>query len=223
MEDQLLRRGRLISHRCHRLNKDCLPRDPAPPRAKTRVQRSRVAELEKRLSELTSQLDNVARPEPDEQQSTPENELRGESQETLTSSHLSELRFNHIFPPLADDGDDSSSWPSNDCIEPMDMDWQSPDSPWPLPAEAQMMLTKYHGIFEHLFPFVPVPRNVTTGALRSRRPILWKALMMVCTYMDATRQRKLGEELLGEITRMAFVDGEKSLDLLQGLLLLVAW
>ncbi|RDA91376.1 hypothetical protein CP533_6889 [Ophiocordyceps camponoti-saundersi (nom. inval.)] len=41
--------------RCHRLGKHCFSRAPAPPRLKKRPKRSRVAELEKRLDELSSE------------------------------------------------------------------------------------------------------------------------------------------------------------------------
>jgi len=47
--------------------------------------------------------------------------------------------------------------------------------------------------------------------------------MMVSCIFDGARQAKLGEELLAEVGKAAVVDGIKSLDLLQGLELLVAW
>jgi len=68
-----------------------------------------------------------------------------------------------------------------------------------------------------------VPKHATAADLRSSRPFLWKAIMMVSCIFDGARQAKLGEELLAEVGKAAVVDGIKSLDLLQGLELLVAW
>lgn len=47
--------------------------------------------------------------------------------------------------------------------------------------------------------------------------------MMVGCVWDGARQVKLGEDMLADISRAVFVDGIKSLDLLQSLELLVAW
>lgn len=86
-----------------------------------------------------------------------------------------------------------------------------------------MLLQHYKVVHADLFPFVLVPPQMSAMELRQHRPFLWKATMMVSCFLDGTRQVKLGEELLAEIGRAAFVDGVKSLDLLHGLQLLIAW
>lgn len=47
--------------------------------------------------------------------------------------------------------------------------------------------------------------------------------MMVGCFFDGARQVRLGKELLADIGKAMILDGVKSLDVLQGLQLLIAW
>lgn len=95
-------------------------------------------------------------------------------------------------------------------------------SPWPQPDEAAQLLAEYHATAAALFPFVIVP-EAPTPEFRLGRPFLWKAVMMKACVFDGPRQLRLGEELLADISRATLVDGLKTLDVLQGLQLLVGW
>lgn len=92
-----------------------------------------------------------------------------------------------------------------------------------MPDEATILLDEFHEMFEHLFPFIVVSKELSSEELRDRRPYLWKAIMMVAVLFDGARQVKLGEELLAEITRASMLEGVKTLDLLQSLQLLIGW
>ncbi|UNI14177.1 hypothetical protein JDV02_000834 [Purpureocillium takamizusanense] len=209
--------------RCLRLKKDCFSRPPAPPRIKKRPKRSRVAELEKRLNELSSQFEGQHHHSPShpQQQHSPASTASLPATKPPSSKVADKgdiLNFGHLFPSPSStgvDGDEESAW-SPEALKP----W---DSPWPLSGEAGVLLAQYHDAFAHLFPFVVVPKHASAADLRSSRPFLWKAIMMVSCIFDGARQAKLGEELLAEVGKAAVVDGIKSLDLLQGLELLVAW
>ncbi|KAG5912888.1 hypothetical protein E4U42_001738 [Claviceps africana] len=126
--------------------------------------------------------------------------------------------FEHMFPspsPTGDDGHEESAW-SPEIMKQL-------ESPWPLPSEGEMLLMVYREIFAQLFPFVPIPREMSSADLRSRRPFVWKAVMLGASIFDSTRQSKLGEELLADIGKASFVDGCRSLDLLQAVELLIGW
>ncbi|PHH66102.1 hypothetical protein CDD81_165 [Ophiocordyceps australis] len=216
--------------RCHRLNKDCTSRPPAPPRVKKRPKRSRVAELEKRLNELSSQfvegriaaaaassVSPAASAEP-VRPSRPSPESVSAAVVKVPEKSGEILNLEYFFPsPTStgiDLGDAPAPWPA------------SPESgmrPWPLPSEGRLLLSQYHDIFAHLFPFVVVPKTLTVADMHATRPFLWKAVMLVSCIFDGARQARLGEELLAEIGKAAIADGIKSLDLLQSLQLLVAW
>lgn len=222
----------MSSPRCHRLNKTCLSRTPAPPRPKNHVKRSRVAELEKRLSELEgggihAVLNGASSTCGSVRTGTSSSSAgEGEIVEKPTAPSPpgrtrvpSDYLFDHLFPSEQDTS--SSSWPSKETVASSRLRhaW---NSLWPLPDEAETMLVMYHEKVERLFPFVIVP-EMKAAELKEKRPFLWKAVMMVACFLDGARHDRLGEELLAVIGKAAVVDGDKSLDLLQALQLLVAW
>lgn len=73
------------------------------------------------------------------------------------------------------------------------------------------------------FPFVVVPPGINAAGLRSVKPHLYDNIIMIASYHDVSRQLKLRSQIIRNTTERIFLHGEKSLDLLQGLLLFVAW
>ncbi|CAM1505357.1 Fc.00g109940.m01.CDS01 [Cosmosporella sp. VM-42] len=200
--------GSLKCERCHRLNKPCISQTPAPPRARKSPKLSKIAALEKRLEELSSHVH-----ESPAQTVTPSPKA-----ETANDIPKVDMDFSHLFPVEPAAVKEVTPVPVSVPGKPRP--W---DSWWPTPNEADMLLQHYVNVHADLFPFVLVPQQMTAMELRQHRPFLWKAAMMVGCFLDGARQVKLGEELLAEIGRAAIVDGLKSLDLLHGLQLLVAW
>ncbi|MBE3049333.1 hypothetical protein IMZ48_43905 [Candidatus Bathyarchaeota archaeon] len=195
---------------CHRLNKSCGNQTPAPPRAKKVQKTTRVAELEKRLDQLASQLNS--------------------SKATTASSPVpsrggdSSFCFGHLFP--------SESQPPAAPATPgtsVGSDLESPvsrpavTSIWPAAAEAEVMLREYKSHKARLCPFVIVPPSMSEAELRAKRPFLWKAIMVVERFLDGTGQMTAAKELLTEISRATFIEPLKSLDVLHGLLLTISW
>lgn len=239
----------VVYSRCQRLKKECVSQRPAPPRAKKAPKRSRVAELEKRLDELSSQfVDGAAavaaaaavaggpRSKQQQQQSA--------SVSTASTNHLSAterapgqqgqqqqqrrkktkcdniVTFEYLFPsPRSESAEDASGWSS----EAGSHDFVSADGLWPAPAEAEVLLLQYHTTHAPLTPFVVVPKQLTAMELRRQRPFLWRVVMMVSCFLDGPRQHLLGKEVLGELGRMAVLDGSRSLETLQALLLMIGW
>ncbi|PHH84396.1 hypothetical protein CDD83_2002 [Cordyceps sp. RAO-2017] len=208
--------------RCYRLQKDCLSRPPAPPRIKRRPKRSRVAELEKRLNELSSQFEGQQvvsqqqQQQQPQQQHPPKHPAKESENGSAAAGEL--LNLEHFFPSPSSTGvesNEASAW-SPEALPP----W---DSPWPLTNEADVLLLQYRDVFAHLYPFVVIPPYLSASDLRADRPFLWKVVMMVGCIFDGARQVKMGEEMLVDVSKAAFVDGTKTLDLLQALELLIAW
>lgn len=199
---------------------------------KKQAKRSRVAELEKRLNELSSQFDGshanggVDKRSPTASSSNANvngnaTAANNGNQQPSTASKRRKsdiLNFEHIFPPATgrSDGDSEVSDWSAEALRP----WESP---WPLAAEAGVLLKQYRETYAPLFPFIVIPKNKTATELQAERPFLWKAIMMTSCFLDAARQVKLGSELLAEVGKATMVDGVKTLDLLQGTLMLIAW
>ncbi|KAE9567397.1 hypothetical protein CGCF415_v008333 [Colletotrichum fructicola] len=239
--------------RCHRLRKPCGSQTPAPPRAKKDPKPTKVAELEKRLNELTTQLgttqggtpavsagaitagengngngsgsgsggggiDTNASPLPITNSSKP------------VSARIP-INCDHLFPPEdapADGGSDTSPAPSASTLDEHHSGSshgqpERVEPPWPLNNELNIMLQTFRDDFQPLYPFVIVPPHMSPAQLAAERPYLWKGIMMTASHLDATRQVTLGNELLGDIVQAAFTKPKKSLDVLQGLQLLVSW
>lgn len=97
------------------------------------------------------------------------------------------------------------------------------ESPWPLNNEQSKVLKVFLDDMQPLYPFVIVPPHMGPTQLAAERPFLWKGIMMTACHLDATKQVLLGEELLQDIVQAAFMKPKKSLDVLQGLQLLIAW
>ena len=128
------------------------------------------------------------------------------------------ISLRHLFPSPRSPGRESSeatAW-SPEILKEY-------DSVWPLPSEAGILFSQYLDIYAPLFPFVALPPRMTAAELKQQKPFLWKAIMMTSCFFDASRQLKLGNELLNDVMKASFMEGLQSIDLLQALLLLIAW
>ncbi|KAF2188998.1 hypothetical protein K469DRAFT_564970 [Zopfia rhizophila CBS 207.26] len=74
-----------------------------------------------------------------------------------------------------------------------------------------------------LFPFVAIPPDVTPDQLWHEKPVLYMSIMMVACQSDIHRQLNLARMVRYEISQAVLVRGEKSLELLEGLLVYLAW
>ncbi|KAK4069946.1 uncharacterized protein Triagg1_6741 [Trichoderma aggressivum f. europaeum] len=232
--------------RCQRLNKECVSQRPAPPRAKKAPKRSRVAELEKRLDELSSQfVDGVVavtpRPKPLSSSSSTGPESASASTSLTNGQSLTErprphgqgqgrrrkknkcdslVTFEYLFPSPRSESAEASGWSSeagsNDCVGAVDRLW--PDA-----AEAEALLLQFHDTHAPLAPFVVVPKHLTAAELRRQRPFLWSVVMMVSCFVDGPRQHRLGKEVMAELGSLVVGEGSKRLETLQGLLLMIGW
>ena len=73
------------------------------------------------------------------------------------------------------------------------------------------------------FPFVVIRPEETSQSLRSEKPLLWKAIMVAAAHENSDRQLSLGANLMEDITTRLLFRAEKSLHLLQALLVFIAW
>jgi hypothetical protein len=90
-------------------------------------------------------------------------------------------------------------------------------------AAADRRLETFRRGFINYFPFVVVPPIVSVEALRYDNPFLFLSIMAVTSFEDPTLQRRLGREIMKQICDRLVMDREVSMDLLQGLLVFLAW
>ncbi|KAK2000926.1 hypothetical protein LX36DRAFT_571305 [Colletotrichum falcatum] len=237
--------------RCHRLRKPCGSQTPAPPRPKKDPRPTKVSELEKRLNELTTQLSatqgNASASVASALTTAVVNgAMIGSADSPLPPSNSIKpvsakipLNCDHLFPPedvRAGDGagtdapvtlqtPDSSTADDHRTVSSRGRSQSDArgESPWPLNNEQNIILQTFVDDLQPLYPFVVVPPNMGPAQLAAERPYLWKGIQMTACHLDAAKQVRLGNELLQDIVQAAFTKPAKSLDVLQGLQLLIAW
>lgn len=89
--------------------------------------------------------------------------------------------------------------------------------------EAEELLNIYLLTSRNYFPYVLLPEDTSVFQLRSDRPFLLQAILTVASWKNRVRQLILEEELLRDLGVRFFTKGEKTLEILQGLLVYLAW
>ncbi|KAF1832571.1 hypothetical protein BDW02DRAFT_502728 [Decorospora gaudefroyi] len=88
-------------------------------------------------------------------------------------------------------------------------------------AHMQTLLDTYRNMVD-FFPFVLLPKECRCEDLLQHRPMLMFAMLTVSSYDSASLQSTLSREFR-KVAMVRIMKGEKSLDLLQGLLVFIAW
>ncbi|KAK1909680.1 hypothetical protein P3342_007852 [Pyrenophora teres f. teres] len=85
----------------------------------------------------------------------------------------------------------------------------------------QALVDTYHSMVD-FFPFVLLPREGRCQDLFQHRPMLTFAVLTVSSYDSVVLQQTLSQDFR-KVVMAKIIKGEKSLDLLQGLLVFIAW
>lgn len=93
--------------------------------------------------------------------------------------------------------------------------------PEPAPSEAEVYLVKFRQWLE-FFPFMHLDSDLTAEALQRESPFLWLCIMNV-TSMSMPQQAMMRDRLRQEIAQRTILSNERSLELLQGLIILISW
>lgn len=88
---------------------------------------------------------------------------------------------------------------------------------------AQTYLDAFRTVMTPHFPFVVISSDTSVYHLRQERPFLFLAILSVASYEDMPLQRSLGAEVKKAVSSRMILNGEVSFDLLQGLLVFLAW
>jgi hypothetical protein len=89
--------------------------------------------------------------------------------------------------------------------------------------EADDILYVYQTQIMEYFPFVIVPDGTTTQDLRDDKPFVFATIMIAASRQKICTQAAAGNRLMEYLSVHMLQNGEKSLDLLQGLLIYLAW
>lgn len=90
-------------------------------------------------------------------------------------------------------------------------------------ASVERQLETFRRSSANYFPFVIIAPTVSVEVLRDNNPFLFLCIMAVTSFENPALQRKLGKEVMKQICDRLVMGHEASMDLLQGLLVFVAW
>ncbi|OOQ87164.1 hypothetical protein PEBR_18497 [Penicillium brasilianum] len=99
---------------------------------------------------------------------------------------------------------------------------RSVDVSTPGDIEFPALLETYVKMMIPMFPFVPVPSHMTVEDLCRERPFLYLNITMIAC-PNPERQRELSKAVKEYIADRIIMQGQRSLDLLQGLLVHLVW
>ena len=91
------------------------------------------------------------------------------------------------------------------------------------PFQAQELLNLFRDSMNQYFPFVVIPREMSIVSMSKQRPFLFLAIMTSACPTHKPLQRALDASFRNILSQRVVFNGEKSLDLLQGLLVYLAW
>ena len=89
--------------------------------------------------------------------------------------------------------------------------------------QAEMLLQHFKVNMAPHFPFVLITPQTTTDVLRRNKPFLLLAVLAAASFNNMPLQRQLGKEVKRAISNRIIMEGEVSFELLQGLLIHLAW
>ncbi|KAF2008161.1 hypothetical protein P154DRAFT_392929, partial [Amniculicola lignicola CBS 123094] len=89
--------------------------------------------------------------------------------------------------------------------------------------QAAILLNEFRESFVWSFPFVVIPASTSVDALRHRHPFLFHAIIAATSYRTPSVQRQIAEEFKSQIASRIIMHSQKSLEILQGLLIYTAW
>jgi hypothetical protein len=75
----------------------------------------------------------------------------------------------------------------------------------------------------HYFPFISLPPNASIQSLSKTSPFLFLAILAAASISDTALHRQIDYEFRKVLSSKVIVEGQKSLDYLQGILVYLAW
>lgn len=91
------------------------------------------------------------------------------------------------------------------------------------PVVEEKLFSDFRTSFNQYFPYVIIPPQATTAYIRDSKPFLFRTCIAVASHADPLVQRQIAEELLRYIGERMLLKAEKSLDILQGILVFISW
>ncbi|KAF2676421.1 hypothetical protein K458DRAFT_447526 [Lentithecium fluviatile CBS 122367] len=213
-----------ICQRCQKARVECIEhvarRRPAKPRTVVQTP-TRVSEIEKRIDKMSAIVTTASAPSSAPQPTLPPvisvpSQHAESGQRTPTPASKTPILPNPGSTPESA----LSFWESlNDTISGIGR--LDPVIRSISVIHMQLLLETYRTMVD-FFPFVTLPKDCFCRDFIQQRPMLMFAVLTAASYDSALLQLTLSREFR-KVIMVKIMNGEKSLDLLQGLLVFIAW
>lgn len=90
-------------------------------------------------------------------------------------------------------------------------------------SDADKLVEIYRVDLAKFSPYVTVPAGRTARDLHQETPFLLYSIIWAASYSDISRQRVLEKNIMEHLSKHLLLNGERNLDLLQGLLVYITW
>lgn len=186
----------------------------ARKRTVRRTATSRTAQLEEKLDDLVSILKGGHQPGTYESMmftGTPDSTKNGISSTTAALDSLAAAATNHRQVNVFSSSEDSENSSRSQSVQVME----------PSAEEAQTLLNRFRSWLPN-FPFMHLPADVTPYNMQEERPFLWLCIRSI-TSTSGMQQRAMADKIRRELAERIVVNSERSLDLLLGIITVLAW
>lgn len=211
--------------RCFNANKDCVFKSISPRQRRKRTD-TRVASLEKRLTELQAAVDSQR--------------LRQYDNGTVHATTTS--KFAYSSRPILDDANggcpdeteasnEERKWPLETKNEQLSADFRLQSSLERLFASSVLSIGDAIRLFDDFthnvlpqYPILALSSADSFDRLRMQQPTLLLAMMTAaCRASDPSLFRRLHFHLRGDLSEQIMVHGHRSVELVQAILVMVEW
>lgn len=93
----------------------------------------------------------------------------------------------------------------------------------PVEEETEKLFQYFQERMAIHFPFVYIPLDKTAGEVRTETPFLFKEIITTAAWSNLHEQRESQKHLVAELVQRLLLKGEKTMDILQGLLILISF
>jgi hypothetical protein len=90
------------------------------------------------------------------------------------------------------------------------------------PTMAERLIRRYESL-QQCFPFVTLPKGWTLDSMSQKRPFLTLGILSAMSNANVSLQQRLDLAFRRALSELVLVNGDVSLDLLQGLMVYTAW
>jgi hypothetical protein len=90
-------------------------------------------------------------------------------------------------------------------------------------ADPEVVLSLFREQIAAQFPFIIIPNETTANDLQRTKPFLYKIIVTIFSVYNIATQTAMSQDVLKDLSNRLLLEGEKSLDLLQGLMVFITW